>query len=148
MISSDELIGLYTWTYNAIKDQTMGVTQEASLRHPPGGGNCLNWVAGHIVAGRSNVLSMLGTPTIWSYSDAKPYLPGSAPLTYGANAYALERILADLDRTQDNLVAALHGLSARDLAALRGDKALAVELLTYGLHEAYHARQTALLRSL
>jgi hypothetical protein len=148
MISSDELIDLYTWTYNAIKDQAMGVTQEASLHHPLGGGNCLNWVVGHIVAGRSNVLSMLGAPTIWSYSDAKSYLPGSMPLTDGAGAYPLERIMIDLDRTQDGLIAALRGQSADALAATKGDKTLAAELLAYGLHEAYHAGQTELLRCL
>jgi hypothetical protein len=83
MIAPDALSDLYTWTYDTVKEQMAGVTHEDSMRQPVAGGNCLNWVVGHIMAGRSNVLAMLGAPTVWRYADAKPYLPGSAPFTAG-----------------------------------------------------------------
>lgn len=145
MIAPDALVNLNTWTYDAVKEQMAGVTHEDSVRQPMSDGNCLNWVVGHIVAGRSNVLAMLGAPTVWRYADVKPYLPGSAPFTAGATAHWIECILTDLDQAREHLLTALRGVAPEALQVTRDDETLDTKLLSYGLHEAYHAGQVELL---
>ena len=63
-------------------------------------------------------------------------------------ARPFERIMADFDRSQEALLAALRALSPRASDQAAGDATLGVELLRHGLHEAYHAGQLELLRSL
>ena len=55
-----------------------------------------------------------------------------------------ERIMADFDRSQE----ALGALSPGAINQAAGEAILGAELLRYDLHEAYHAGQLELLRSL
>lgn len=81
-ISSELLISQYHNTYTAIKRLTSGMSHEDSLLQFPFGGNCLNWTLGHITVYRLNLLAMLGyRETLWSFSEARRYIPGSAPIT-------------------------------------------------------------------
>lgn len=141
-------VDLYGRTYAVIKDRTAGLAHGDSLIQPPAGGNCLNWIAGHLMASRGNLLALLGAPTIWSRADAERYLPGSPPILDHTGARPFERIMADFDRSQEALLAALGALSPAAINRAAGDATLGGELLRYGLHEAYHAGQIELLRSL
>ena len=150
MIAPQLLIDLYAESHRQIAEQAAGLTHEASLAPPPGGGNCLNWILGHIMVARSNVLALLGAPTIWTTrAQFAPYLPGSAPLAGRAGAQRLETILTDLDRAHDQLVAALRGTTAAALDAITiDDRTLGAHLAFYQAHESFHAGQVALLRRL
>ncbi len=150
MIEPQILIDLYTETHRQIKERIAGLTHEESLIAPPGGGNCLNWVLGHIMVARSNVLALLGAPTVWTTrAQFAPYLPGSPPLAGGETAQRLETIAADLDRTQEQLVAALRGTTAAALGATASDgRTLGAHLAFYQSHESFHAGQVELLRQL
>ena len=48
--------------------------------HPKPGGNCFNWVLGHVVAHRNAVLAALRRPPISTAEEAAPYARGSRPL--------------------------------------------------------------------
>ncbi len=122
------------------------MTHEESLCQPPAGGNCLNWVVGHIVVARANVLALLGEAPSWDWAGLRRYIPGSAPVTAGADALGFERLLADFDRAQEQLVAALGRQSPEDLAAVRDDRTLGAHLASCHFHESYHAGQIELLR--
>jgi hypothetical protein len=70
MISAADLIIFYERTH-----------EESRLQFPFGG-NCLNWVMGHLTTTRTNLLAMLGSSdTVWTFDEAKRYIPGSSPVT-------------------------------------------------------------------
>jgi hypothetical protein len=48
-MTGNEIANMYEFSYGAIKRNLDEVTNEDSLVQPPGAGNCLNWVLGHIV---------------------------------------------------------------------------------------------------
>lgn len=139
---------LYGQTYDVITRQTAGLTHEDSLLQPSHGGNCLNWVVGHIVVARANILALLGEQPAWGWRASRRYLPGAAPVVGGEDALRLERLLADLDRSQEQLVAALARLSSEELAAVEDGKPLGAHLACYHSQEAYRAGQTEQLRQL
>ena len=53
------------YLHSILKGQTADLTQDDSLFQPPGGGNCANWLVGHVVTSRNQMLEMLGRPPIW-----------------------------------------------------------------------------------
>jgi uncharacterized damage-inducible protein DinB len=144
--STEALKMLYGFNYFLLKKNLDGVTHEESLLQPEGGGNCLNWVLGHIVATRDAALKMLNQEPIWNQDQADTYRRGSSPILDGARAEHLEKILADLELSQDRLVAGLANVSESELTAPAGDETMEKQLFTLQLHEAYHAGQTGLLR--
>jgi uncharacterized damage-inducible protein DinB len=148
--STDALKMLFGTNYQVLKKNLQDVTHEESLRQPEGGGNCLNWVLGHIVATRNVVLEMLQQEPVWSKEVVDSYKRGSAPIRDDSYAQPLDKIVADLDRTQDRLVAGLTEASEVQLSAPSAEKApgdtVGETLFILQFHEAYHAGQTGLLR--
>jgi hypothetical protein len=137
---------LFGFNYYVLKKNLEGVTHEESLRQPESDGNCLNWVLGHIVTTRDAALKMLHQEPIWSQEQADPYRRGSSPIRDGSRAESLEKIVADLERSQDRLIAGLEKVSEPELNAPAGDETVEKQLFTLQFHEAYHAGQTGLLR--
>jgi hypothetical protein len=150
MISTRLLRDTFSQTYGSIKELTAGLTHEDSLIQPPFPGNCFNWVLGHIVVARTNVLYPLGERSTWDRDRLMRYVPGSPPITGDDRAIRLEAILAELDRTQGQIVAALGRATPESLAAPvgDGDKTLGMEIHGYAIHEAGHVGQLELLRRL
>ena len=148
--SQDALKMLFGYNYQVLKKNLAGVTHEQSLIQPEGGGNCLNWVLGHIVATRDNAVQLLNQEPVWSKEIAGVYQRGSVPLRDGSNARPFEKIIADLETSQDRLVAGLASVSAPELSApspdLSAAKTVGELLFVLQFHEAYHAGQTGLLR--
>ena len=148
--STDALNMLFGINYSVLKKNLDGVTHEESLIQPEGGGNCLNWVLGHIVATRDNVMELLNQEPVWSKEIAGIYQRGSAPLGDGSHAQPLEKIVSDLDRSQDRLFAGLATVSEPELSAPSPDRSIAETvgemLFVLQFHEAYHAGQAGLLR--
>ena len=148
--STDALNLLFGINYQVLKRNLDGVTHGESLIQPAGGGNCLNWVLGHIVATRDNVMQLLQQETVMSKEVAGVYQRGSEPIRDGSNAQPLEKLVADLERSQNRLVAGLSTVSEPQLSAPSPDKSIAETvgelLFVLQFHEAYHAGQTGLLR--
>jgi uncharacterized damage-inducible protein DinB len=130
----------------ALRVNAEGLTQEDSLLQPPGGGNCLNWVVGHIVANRNHILRLLGEEPIWTDAEAEPYKRGSAPIRDSSHALPIERMLQDFDRAQERIRSGLDRAGDEGLAAAAGDKTVAEQVAFLHFHETYHIGQTALLR--
>ncbi len=63
------------------------------------------------------------------------------------DAYRLDRILAALERSQDHLIPALCDMLPEVLSGERDGQPLTTRVLTYELHEAYHAGRLELLCS-
>jgi uncharacterized damage-inducible protein DinB len=148
MITPDIIIRYFKLNYQVLQMQVKGLTHEDSLLTPPFRANCLNWVLGHIVAYRGQSLTLLGAEPVWDDEQAAAYNRESEPLA-ASDALSLEQIMADLEVTQERLLAALTGLSAEELEReVDGDRTVAHRLTFAYWHEAYHTGQTELLRQL
>lgn len=66
---AETLAQSYRVTHRIIKLQTYGLTHQDSLLQPPVRGNCLNWVLGHILAGRNTTLEFLGQSPLWQEEE-------------------------------------------------------------------------------
>jgi uncharacterized damage-inducible protein DinB len=139
------------YTYRTLKSNTAGLSHEDSLLQPQSAGNCLNWVAGHILATRCHWLTLLGEPPIWQEAEIRRYRRGSTPIMSPEDAVPLDRILTDLDVSQQAILRGLNALTADQLAANASSDPGSDETLGSGLallifHEAYHVGQTGILR--
>jgi hypothetical protein len=144
--STDALKMLFGLNYEVLKKNLEGITHDDSLIQPQGGGNCLNWVIGHIVATRDGALQLLKQDPIWSQEETETYRRGSAPIRDGSRALSLRKLVSDLDRSQGRLIAGLTGGSGTELSAAAGEQTVGETLFVLQMHEADHAGQTGLLR--
>ncbi len=60
MINIENMTDFYARNVEIIKMQTENLTHEDSLIQLPFRSNCLNWVVGHVLANRCNILALLG----------------------------------------------------------------------------------------
>jgi len=154
MIGKD-LARMYEFSYAALNRNLQDLSHEDTVVLPEGGGNCLNWVLGHVVAARSMVLILTGaTPTLTG-EGMSVYRRGSHP--EGTDGFAdLAKLRAMFDETQKQLIPALAALSEEALNSsvpeehrrppLTGTVGDALIRLHY--HEGYHNGQIGLLRRL
>ena len=145
-MSVESLQMLYEINQSALDLNVKGLSHEESLIQPPGGGNCLNWVAGHVVANRNFVLGLLGEEPIWTADESEPYKRGSAPIKDGSRARKFDEIVADFSKAQERIRAGLGRLKDEDLSRKQGEETLGDSLHLLQFHEAYHIGQVGLLR--
>ncbi len=155
-MTGSEIANMYEFSYGAIKRNLDDVTNEESLVQPPGAGNCLNWVLGHIVTARNTVLKLAGSAAVVGEDVALHYRRGSEPLQAGSKVPDLATLRGLLSDTQHRLVPALAAMSDDALTQsvpeqlrrppLTGSVAEALLRLHY--HEGYHNGQIGLLRRL
>ncbi len=152
MIDPKILIMIYERNYAIIKQDTEGLSHEDSLLQMPTGGNCLNWIIGHIVSARCNPMKSLGIEPIWTDEQRAIYRGGSAPITpeNSDRAYRLESMLSDLDRSQAALLARLKIVTQEELSAPTdvADRSVGGSVAYFGWHEGFHTGQLEYLRNL
>ena len=139
---------LFDFNHAAITRNADGLTHADSLFVPPNGGNCANWVLGHILTNRSFILELVKEQPLWGEADGELYSMHSKPLD-PARARPFESMLADLDLTQERLRRGLENLSAEQLDLKHDEGAKrprGAQLHFMHFHEAYHAGQLGLLR--
>lgn len=145
------------YAYRTLKANVAGLSHEDSLVQPPSAaashsvGNCLNWIAGHILATRGHLLELLGEPPVWSEAEAERYRRGSRPVTNPEDTVRLDKILADMEVSQRAILRSLEGLTPDWLAAgvpsdSGEERTLGSTLALIVFHEAYHVGQTGILR--
>lgn len=135
--------------------QVEGLSHEQSLTQTEYNVNCFNWVLGHVVSGRSQLLVRLfGVEPIMSEEQAARYLRESDPITEdGPGVMAFADLLGLLDASEEALEAALADADdefmAEELSVEDGDMAsrAAQVMFTY-FHDTYHIGQTDLLRQM
>lgn len=147
-MDSRTLSKLYGLNLMVIEKNVEGFTPEDSFFQPQSEGNCANWVLGHIVSTRNEVMKLIGESPLWSKEETEPYRRGSLPLTDESIALPLAKMLTDLRASQDKLLTALDQMSPEELEAPLEDGTLYEQLAVIQFHEAYHAGQLGLLRRL
>lgn len=136
-----------------IKANVGEITHEESLVQPAPAGNCVNWVLGHLVGSRSNMLKMFGEAPVWSEEQCARYDRHGDPITSAAEAEPLDAIWRAFDTGQDrllNVIAALPDEKFSEKAPFSPagdpDETIGSLLSTVAFHDAYHAGQTGVLR--
>jgi uncharacterized damage-inducible protein DinB len=153
MITTSDFIDAFARNVNIVKMQTKDLTHEDSLIQPPFGGNCLNWVLGHIAENRDHILELLGEPPQIGALGAR-YKRGSERMTAPDDStLRLEEILAWLDRAQEHIAMALgrmdEAVLARETTTSNNRTAtIGQRVFFLYFHETYHVGQTELFRQL
>ena len=146
MIAPTLLSSLFVESYTKVKDHTQGLAHDASVRSPLPGVNSMHWIVGHIVVARCNFLMLLDTPSIWDWPTCELFIPGSTPTSAAADHISFAALLADLDRTQEQLLAGLAQATVTGLEVAQDGQTVGEQLATYAAHESYHAGQLEILR--
>jgi len=152
-MTGNDLAKMFEFSYAAITRNLDGLSHEETLVAPPAGGNCLNWVLGHIIVARNLLLSLTGGTPVLTGDHVAVYQRGSSP-DGGTKFLDLATLRGYLDDSQQRLVPALTLLSEAALslpmpephnrAPLTGSVGDALIRLHY--HEGYHNGQIGLLR--
>lgn len=139
--------------HQVLRINVEGLTQEDSLVHPDPGGNCLNWVVGHLLWVYDNVVRLLGQEPVMEPGRLDRYARGGAPLTDPAEALDLRELMAAWDRAAERVDAGLAGLTpefldqpAPESPTGNPNETVRTLLTTVLFHQAYHVGQTGVLR--
>lgn len=139
--------------HQVVRLNAEGITHEESVRPPQPGGNCLNWVVGHLVAVYGRALPLLGQEPVMDPGELARYDRGSEPLTDPAAALPLDRLLAAWDEASRRFDAGLAALAPATLdraapfsPGADPDETVRSLLATVLFHQGYHAGQTGILR--
>jgi uncharacterized damage-inducible protein DinB len=140
-------------TRHVVRVNVDGVTHEESLIQPAPGGNCLNWVIGHLLTTYDQTLPMVGQEPVMEKGAVKRYARGTPPLQDPGEALDLKELLTAWDEANERFDAGLASLTPEVLdrpapfSPSNNPKETVRSLLaTVLFHQAYHAGQTGLLR--
>lgn len=133
--------------------QAADLSHEDSLRLTDYNVNCFNWVVGHIVVSRHDLLSVIDGSTGWDVAPFARYARESDPIREdGPGVVRLPDLLVALQDTQDRIDAYLSGLSSAQMdeeVDTDGRSATrAARLLFAFFHDTYHTGQTDVIRQL
>ena len=152
MITLQNLTDAYGRNLEIIKMQTDGLTHEESLIQLPFRANCLNWVVGHILTNRCNILQLLGADDLRPGVNLDHYERESDPIQGpDEGVLVLSELLTHLETTQSRLVEALEKETEGSLERSapyrdRPERPIAFWLFFLYFHDSYHVGQTEILR--
>ena len=136
-----------------LEAQVGDLSEEEALFQPPEGGNCANFVLGHITVSRNEMLELVGLPASWEPGARARYERGSEPIAGpGPGVLPFAELLRLHEETQAPLVERIVAMSEAELAVrvpwFGGDLDKQGVLAGYLFHEAYHLGQLGLIRRL
>jgi uncharacterized damage-inducible protein DinB len=129
------------------------LSHEDSLVRPQKGGNCLNWVLGHVTRSRNLAVGMLLQKHPFPMEDFNAYDDrGGVPFTR-ETALPLDELKRRFKSLQEPLNKALSQMSDDTLASPapfsptgNPDETMGTMLAAFVFHEVYHMGQVGLLR--
>ena len=141
--------------HQIVRRNVEGVTHEESLIQPEPGGNCLNWIMGHLVWAYAGALPLVRQDPMVDQSRLAQYARGGPPLTDPSHAVNFNELLSAWDEATRRMDAGLAGFPTEILnqPAPRSptgnpNETIGSLLATIMFHQAYHVGQTAVLRRL
>jgi uncharacterized damage-inducible protein DinB len=139
----------FGFVYRLTEANLEGMTPEQSLAQPSPGGNCANWILGHLTNVQNGVMQLIGEKPVWE--SEKLARAGSDPITGPAGAIDWSPLRDHFLGSRDRCVAAISTLSEEALAEsvphpFGGTCSRAELLNTLAFHQAYHAGQLAVSR--
>ena len=152
-IDPEYLAGGYEGNLYVLGRLTDGLTHEDSLLTPAFGGNCLNWLLGHVLTSRNTVCDLLNLEPALPKDRAALYKTGSAPITR-ETAVPLGYLQGVYESSTAVIAGELRQRTAEDMAVLLQSDTeddpspLGRRLMGLYWHESYHIGQVELLRRL
>jgi uncharacterized damage-inducible protein DinB len=139
----------YGFMYTVAAANLEGLTQEQSLAQPPTGGNCANWILGHLTNVQNDAMHLLGEKPVWESDQLKR--AGYDPITRSAGAIDWGTLRDRFLGSRERCLAAVSKLSDEALAETVthpfGGTTTRGELLNLlAFHQAYHVGQLAISR--
>lgn len=139
----------YAVVYQAAEANLDGVTPEASLTRPKKGGNCANWILGHLVVVHNGVMDLVGEDPVWDSDRLDRVRRG--PITGPDEALDWDELRDRFLGSRERCLAAVRALTDQELEEEMpdpfGDVTSRAELLaTLAFHQAYHVGQLGMAR--
>jgi uncharacterized damage-inducible protein DinB len=147
VVRAKGLAGMYDISSFIVRVNSDGLTHEESLQKPGKEGNPANWVLGHIVYYRNEILDILGGERVWEEPAGSFYEGSKDAENIADQAFAWTRLRDDFEISDAALKKALRDVDAGSLDVpydKRGNRLDRIEFLF--LHETYHGGQLGLLR--
>jgi len=145
----DLLAQNYGHSFQIAAVNTEGMTQAHSLAHPARGGNCANWILGHLTNVQNGVMGLIGEKPVWENEQLKR--AGFDPITQADEAIDWEMLRERFLGSRERCLAAIAKLSDDSLAEtvphpFGGTCSRAELLTTLAFHQAYHVGQLGVVR--
>jgi uncharacterized damage-inducible protein DinB len=141
--------------HQVVRRNVEDITHEESLVQPEPGGNCLNWILGHLVWAYAGALPLVRQTPMLDQSRLSQYARGGPPLTDPSQAVNFNELLAGWDEATRRMDAGLAGFPTEILnhpapgsPTGNPNETIGSLLATVMFHQAYHVGQTAVLRRL
>ncbi|HEX4006319.1 MAG TPA: DinB family protein [Acidobacteriaceae bacterium] len=138
-----------------VRRNTSDLTHDESVRQPDPGGNCLNWVVGHLVWVYDMVLPALGQQPVLGDRMPAGYHRHSNDRLDCAQSLPFAELLAGFEQAATRFQAGLASATPELLDAPapvspsnNPKETVRSLLVSISFHQAYHAGQTGLLRRL
>ncbi|HEB84453.1 MAG TPA: DinB family protein [Bacteroidetes bacterium] len=150
-MTADDLRRMFRFNLLTLRRNLSKLTHEQSLFLPPEGGNRINWILGHLLATRADLLALLGAEPFWSeeqrglYSAQNARADGESLLELGVLARTLVDSQRPLEAVIENADESLAEVSSI-LSSFDSEATLGQRLSYFALHEVYHAGQIGSLR--
>jgi hypothetical protein len=136
-----------------VKTNLEGISHSDSLIQPPSGGNCLNWVFGHLVCIYNNSLPLLGQSPVRDKALLVRYDRGSKPIEKAEDALTLQELTSIWSEITHRVEKGLDSLTATRLdepapfsPSKNPNETVRSLLTTVLFHQSYHAGQLGVLR--
>lgn len=135
--------------YDMVEHNVDGMTHEHSLARPAAGGNCANWILGHVVNVHNGVMEVLGEDPVWESEQLAR--AGFDPIEGPEEAIEWDTLRDRFLGSRERCLAAVRALTdealAEDLPDPFGGTTSRAGLLTgLAFHQTYHAGQLGLAR--
>ena len=137
-----------------IEMNTNEVSEEQALERPEDGGNCMNWILGHILFARKGLLTLLGAPLPAAFERIDIYKRGSSG-DVADDHLDLATLKATIAETSDTILKLLNEMKDEQLTQeIPADRfpipveepTLWTMLHLLMMHEGYHVGQIGLAR--
>lgn len=145
----DQLAQQFALVYGTAAANLSGMTQEQSIAQPAGGGNCANWILGHLVNIHNGLMQLIGEAPVWDSPQLER--AGFDPITGPENAIDFDVLRERFLSSRDRCLAAVASLTDAQLEEHVPDpfgdtcpRASLLNVLAY--HQAYHTGQLGTAR--
>lgn len=151
-MNPESLLRTYQRSANVLLLNLDGLTSADALWTPAPNVNSINWLLGHIISARTNVLRAVGQEPVWDDETRARYKGGSEPITgEGEGVLDLPRLMTDFTESQRRLEAGLATVTSDTLtgAAMFPQFATLTDQLLYmHAHEINHVGHVMVVREL
>jgi hypothetical protein len=141
--------------HKVVRTNVDGITHEESLLQPEPGGNCLNWIVGHLVWTYAGALPLVRQTSTLDRERLAQYARGAPPLTDPDRAVKFDELLGAWDESSRRMDTGLADFPADTLRQPapgsptgNPNETVGSLLATVMFHQAYHTGQTGVLRRL